>query len=230
IEASDNGTLFLDEIGNISPEMQMRLLRFLEDRKIKRVGSLRQILVNCRIIAATNSDLTADIEGGRFREDLYYRLRVISLDVPRLQDRREDIPELVRSFAKLHSKSHGIATVKILPETMDWLCHYPWPGNVRELKNALEAGIVLCRDGKLRVRDLQLTGLPQNPKNVLADRAPYSLESNEQNTIMRALEKTGGIQKTAADLLGISRRAIHYKVKKFGIDVAEIRSRKKKLP
>lgn len=230
IEASDKGTLFLDEIGNISPEMQMRLLRFLEDRQIRRVGSLRQIPVDCRIIAATNSDLTADIESGRFREDLYYRLRVVSLDVPRLQDRREDIPDLVRSFVEIHSKSHDIAMVEIPPETMDWLCRYPWPGNVRELKNALEAGILLCRDGKLRVRDLQLTGLPRNPKNILADRTPYSLESNEQNAIIRALEKTGGVQKTAADLLGISRRAIHYKVKKFGIDVAAIRSMTKNLP
>ncbi len=230
IEASDNGTLFLDEIGNISLEMQMRLLRFLEDRKIKRVGSLRQIPVNCRIIAATNSDLTADIEGGRFREDLYYRLRVVSLDVPRLQNRKEDIPDLVRAFAEIYSKAQGIAMVEILPKTMEWLCDYPWPGNVRELKNAMEAAIVLCQDGKLRVRDLQLTGLPPNPESILADRAPYSLESSEENTIIRALEKTGGVQKTAAELLGISRRAIHYKVKKFNIDIAAIRSRTKNLP
>jgi DNA-binding NtrC family response regulator len=226
IEASDNGTLFLDEIGNISSEMQMRLLRFLEDRKIRRVGSLRQIPVNCRIIAATNSDLTADIEEGRFREDLYYRLRVVSLDVPRLQDRREDIPVLAHHFAEHHARVHGIDMVEILSETMDWLCDYPWPGNVRELKNALEAGIVLCQDGKLRVRDLQLTGLPQNPNRISTEKEPYSLESNEENAIIRALEKTGGVQKAAADLLGISRRAIHYKVKKFGIDVAAIRSRK----
>ncbi len=226
IEASDNGTLFLDEIGNISPEMQMRLLRFLEDREIRRVGSLRQIPVNCRIIAATNSDLTTDIENGRFREDLYYRLRVVSLDVPRLKDRREDIPGLAHGFAEHYSSIHGIALVEILPETMAWLCNYPWPGNVRELKNAIEAGIVLCQDGKLRIRDLQLTGLPENPNRILTKKEPYSLESNEENAIIRALEKTGGVQKTAADLLGISRRAIHYKVKKFGIDVAAIRSRK----
>jgi DNA-binding NtrC family response regulator len=226
IEASDNGTLFLDEIGNISPEMQMRLLRFMEDREIRRVGSLRQIQINCRIIAATNSDLTADIENGRFREDLYYRLRVVSLDVPCLQDRREDIPDLAHHFAEHCSSTHGIAMVEILPETMDWLCNYPWPGNVRELKNAIEAGIVLCQDGKLRVRDLQLTGLPEKPRRILTEKEPYSLESNEENAIIRALEKTGGVQKAAADLLGISRRAIHYKVKKFGIDVAAIRSRK----
>ncbi len=226
IEASDTGTLFLDEIGNISPEMQMRLLRFMEDRQIRRVGSLRQIPVNCRIIAATNSNLAADIENGRFREDLYYRLRVVSLDIPRLQDRREDIPDLAHHFAEHYSGIHGIAMVEILPETMAWLCNYPWPGNVRELKNAIEAGIVLCQEGKLRIRDLQLTGLPENPNRILTEKEPYSLESNEENAIIRALEKTGGVQKTAADLLGISRRAIHYKVKKFGIDVAAIRSRK----
>ena len=226
IEASDTGTLFLDEIGNISPEMQMRLLRFMEDRQIRRVGSLRQIPINCRIIAATNSNLATDIENGRFREDLYYRLRVVSLDVPRLQDRREDIPGLAHDFAEHYSSIHGIAMVEILPETMAWLCNYPWPGNVRELKNAIEAGIVLCEDGKLRIRDLQLTGLPENPNRILTEKEPYSLESNEENAIIRALEKTGGVQKTAADLLGISRRAIHYKVKKFGIDVAAIRSRK----
>ena len=229
IEAAHKGTLFLDEIGNISLEMQVRLLRFLEDRNIRRIGSVRQIAVDCRILAATNADLLADIESGRFREDLYYRLRGVTLNVPRLQDRKEDIPDLARHFVETYCKKQGLPAVEIPAETMNWLCHYPWPGNIRELKNALEAGIVLCQNGKLLITDLYLAGLPQSPASPPLETDAYSLESNERNAIIRALEKTGGVQKNAAKLLGISRRAIHYKVKKFGIDPAEIRSRAKGL-
>lgn len=229
IEAAHKGTLFLDEIGNISLEMQVRLLRFLEDRNIRRIGSVRQIAVDCRILAATNADLLADIEAGRFREDLYYRLRGVTLNVPRLQDRKEDIPDLARHFVETYCKKQGFPAVEIPAETMNWLCRYPWPGNIRELKNALEAGIVLCQNGKLQITDLYLAGLPQSPASPPLETDAYSLESNERNAIIRALEKTGGVQKNAAKLLGISRRAIHYKVKKFGIDPAEIRSRAKGL-
>ncbi|MBN1931563.1 MAG: sigma-54-dependent Fis family transcriptional regulator [Desulfobacterales bacterium] len=224
IEAAHGGTLFLDEVGNVTPEMQVRLLRFLEDRKIRRIGDVTEIEVDCRVIAATNSDLVEDIEAGRFREDLYYRLRVVTLKIPPLRERREDIPVLAKEFVETFSKIHGVPTVKLPPKTLEWLSTYPWPGNIRELKNALEAGVVLCKDGVLSPSSLHLTGLPEIPLRSSSNSDSFSLEESERKTILRALKKTGGVQKDAARLMGISRRAIHYKIKKYGIQVSKIRS------
>lgn len=227
IEAAERGTLFLDEIGNISQEMQVRLLRFLEDRKIRRIGDLKEIPVDCRVISATNVDLPEEVEAGNFREDLYYRLRVVTLRIPPLRERREDIPLLTQHFVKSFCEAQKLKEVQVPPETMKWLCEYPWPGNVRELKNALEAGVVLCRDGILRANDLQLSGLPHTPAKAAAPTAApdaLSLEESERNAIIRALKQAGWVQKDAAQILGISRRAIHYKIKKYGIDTAGKRS------
>lgn len=227
IETADTGTLFLDEIGNISPEMQVRLLRFIEDRKIRRIGELKEKPVDCRILAATNADLVEDIKSGRFREDLYYRLRVVTLQVPSLSERKEDIPLLAEHFLDVFCKQHSLPRVELPEETLNWLMTYPWPGNVRELKNAIEAGIVLCRDNVLCPKDMHLGGLPEMPEESQQQpsSAPFTLEENERLAIVRALKKTGGIQKDAAELLGISRRAIHYKIKKYDIDSAALRSR-----
>ncbi|MDR3555281.1 MAG: sigma-54 dependent transcriptional regulator [Syntrophobacteraceae bacterium] len=221
IEAADKGTLFLDEIGNISHEMQVRLLRFLEDKKIRRIGDLKEIPVNCRVISATNADLREEVASGNFREDLYYRLRVVTLKIPPLRERREDIPGLAQYFVENFCKTHDIPLVKLPPETTRWLSEYPWPGNVRELKNALEGGVVLCRNGVLHKSDLCLSGLPEAPfKTQVAagESSAFSLEESERNAILRALQQAGFVQKEAANLLGISRRAIHYKIKKYGID------------
>ncbi len=222
IESADKGTLFLDEIGNISQEMQVRLLRFLEDRKIRRIGELKEIPVDCRVISATNVDLPAEVEAGEFREDLYYRLRVVTLKIPPLRERKEDIPPLANHFVQAYCRHQGIPPLKIPVETMKWLLQYPWPGNVRELKNALEAGVVLCTNGILRPEDLQLSDLSKSlPHGVgeTAKGAPLSLESSEKNAILRALQQANWVQKDAAQLLGISRRAIHYKIKKYGIEL-----------
>jgi DNA-binding NtrC family response regulator len=224
IEAADRGTLFLDEIGNISPEMQVRLLRFLEERKIRRIGDLKEIPVDCRVISATNADLPEEVENGSFREDLYYRLRVVTLTIPPLRDRKEDIPSLVQHFVESFCEAYNVPLVKLPAETLKWLCEYPWPGNVRELKNALEAGVVLCKDGILRPSDLHLTGLPQIPHRVSPGTDSLSLEESERNAIIRALQQAGWVQKDAAQLLGISRRAIHYKIKKYGIEISGKRS------
>lgn len=220
IEAAEGGTLLLDEVGNISPEMQVRLLRFLEDRKIRKIGDIREIPVDCRVIAATNTDLPAEVEAGNFRQDLYYRLRVVTLKIPPLRRRKEDIPLLAKHFAEAFSKKQGTPPVKLPKDVVQWLQEYPWPGNVRELKNALEAGIVLCRDNTLRIRDLQLAGLPLHaPGTADADKgSSLSLDDSERNAILRALKESGWVQKDAAQLLGISRRALHYKIKKYGID------------
>jgi len=223
IETADGGTLFLDEIGNVSLEMQTRLLRFLESRKIRRIGAVRETPIDCRIISATNTDLLKDIKEGRFREDLYYRLRVFTLKIPLLRERKEDIPILSQHFVEAFCKDHNVPMVKIPPETVQWLCDYPWPGNVRELKNALEVAVVLCKDGVLRPSDLRITGLPDLPKPSSSENKSFSLEESERNTIIRALKQAGGVQKNAAKLLGISRRAIHYKIKKYGIDSSALR-------
>ncbi len=220
IEAADKGTLFLDEVGNISQEMQVRLLRFLEDRKIRRIGDIKEIPVDCRIIAATNTDLIKDMKSGRFREDLYYRLRVVTLTIPLLRERKKDIPVLAQHFVETFCKSNKLPMVTLPDETTEWLCEYPWPGNVRELKNALEAGIVLCRGRVLYPSDLYLIGLPEE-RLILSESSgdnPFSLEESERQTIIRALKESGGVQKGAAELLGISRRAINYKIKKYNIN------------
>ncbi len=222
IESADGGTLFLDEVGNISPEMQVRLLRFLEDRKIRKVGSLKEQMVDCRIIAATNANLRTDMEAGRFREDLYYRLRVVALEVPRLKDRREDIPSLAGHFVRAFCARHKLPPLRVQPDAVHRLSQYAWPGNVREMKNVLEAAVVFSKNGRLTAEDLVFPDGcdgPGLPPEAMPESDGFSLEENERNAILRALQKTGGVQKKAAELLGISRRAIHYKIKKHAIRV-----------
>ncbi len=214
IETAHKGTLFLDEIGNISAEMQTRLLRFLQDRSMRRVGDTRSIDVDCRIIAATNADLREMVGTGKFREDLYFRLKVIRLEIPPLRERAEDLPLLAEYFLEGLSKKTGIERPRISNFAMDMMLKYSWPGNVRELFNVLEAGALLCPGGVLRPEDLQLEkGLTQRSH----EHKPLSLDESEKQAIIQALEKTGWVQKHAADILGISRRAIHYKIRKHNI-------------
>lgn len=225
IETADTGTLFLDEIGNISHEMQIRLLRFIEDRTIRRIGGLKGTPVDCRIVAATNADLGEAIKTGQFREDLFFRLRVVTLTIPPLRERKADIPLLVAHFTRQFCQQHHQEPVTVPEDTMDWLCAHSWPGNVRELKNAIEGGIVLCKDNVLRADDFHMAGIEKDECGPQPDESCLSLEASEKNTIIRALEQTGGVQKEAAEVLGISRRAIHYKIKKYGIDAGSIKAR-----
>ena len=222
VEAAHEGTLFLDEIGNIAPEMQMRLLRFLEERKIRPIGSLKEIPVDCRVIAATNANLVEAIREGSFREDLYYRLRVVTITIPPLRRRREDISELARFLVDNFCRQKELPRVKILSDTTKKLLEYTWPGNVRELRNTLEAAVALSPTGSLRPEDIRV---PEADELLTAgEPAEQSFsKEGERQTIIRALKETGGVQKAAAKLLGISRRAIHYKIKKYGIDPARLR-------
>uniref|UniRef100_A0A7C4EJ65 Sigma-54-dependent Fis family transcriptional regulator n=1 Tax=Fundidesulfovibrio putealis TaxID=270496 RepID=A0A7C4EJ65_9BACT len=215
IEEAHKGTLFLDEIGNISMEMQVRLLRFLENRKIRRIGDTREIAVDCRVIAATNADLAQDVASGDFREDLYYRLRVVTINVPPLRERKEDIPLLAGHFAASFCKAQGMDPVRLPRETVDYMLAYSWPGNIRELKNAIEAGIVLCKDGVLTPEDLQIAPAIRPAASTEA----LSLDESEKQAIIRALEKSDWVQKDAAPLLGVSRRALNYKIQKYGIEI-----------
>lgn len=221
IEAAHGGTLFLDEVGNISQEMQSRLLRFLEERTIRQVGAIKERDVDCRVISATNADLKADADAGKFRLDLYYRLKVVTLVVPPLRDRSEDIPELARFLVDSYTKDNNLAPLELPDRTLDWLQSRAWPGNVRELKNALESGVILCENGQILPEDLQLDNEPiPLPES---ENASFSIEQSEKEAIIRALKQTKGVKKDAAELLGISRRAIQYKSKKYDIDAADFK-------
>lgn len=221
IEAADGGTLFLDEVGNISPEMQSRLLRFLEDRKIRQVGAIKEKEIDCRVIAATNADLKADAEEGTFRYDLYYRLKVVTLLVPPLRDRREDIPELARYFVDSYASANNLPKLTLPDETIEWLKSYSWPGNVRELRNGLQTGAILCHNNEILPDDLQLDGEQTSEKP--QTETPFSIEESEKEAIIRALKQTKGVKKDAAELLGISRRAIQYKSKKYNLDSSKFK-------
>ncbi|WP_319581763.1 sigma-54 dependent transcriptional regulator [uncultured Pseudodesulfovibrio sp.] len=215
IEEADGGTLFLDEIGNISPDMQARLLRFLQEGTIRRVGDNHERSVSCRVVAATNADLPGMVASGEFREDLYYRLKVVTLTIPPLRERCEDIPALTDGLLARLCARQQRPRAEISDKAMRLLESHPWPGNVRELENALEAALVFCDGDVIEPDDLQLETPPAN--SPAAAGSSLSLEDNERETIIRALEAAGGVKKDAADRLGISRRAIHYKIKKYGI-------------
>ncbi len=222
IEAAHGGTLFLDEVGNISQEMQSRLLRFLEERTIRQVGAIKETDVDCRVIAATNSDLKADADEGKFRLDLYYRLKVVTLTVPPLRERREDIPELAQFLVDTYTENNNLPRLRLPQKTTDWLQTLSWPGNVRELKNALETGIILCKNNQILPEDLQLDN--QSSASAGSLDPNFSIEQSEKEAIIRALKQTRGVKKDAAELLGISRRAIQYKSKKYDLDATDFKS------
>ncbi len=216
IETAHKGTLFFDEIGNISMEMQTRLLRFLQERTLRRVGDTRSIEVDCRILAATNANLSEMVRSGAFREDLFYRLKVVRLEVPALRQRIEDLPLLTDYFLNILKSRHEIGNLELTPAALEKMHEHAWPGNVRELFNVLEAGALLSPDGLIKPEDLQLEHAFAEIEQ--ADES-FSLDENEKKAVIRALEKTGWVQKRAAEILGISRRAIHYKIRKHNIAI-----------
>ncbi|MBM1118103.1 two-component system response regulator [Klebsiella michiganensis] len=206
---ADGGTLFLDEIGDISPLMQVRLLRAIQEREVQRVGSNQTLSVDVRLIAATHRDLAEEVSAGRFRQDLYYRLNVVTIDMPPLRHRREDIPQLARYFLQRYAERNRKAVQGFTPQAMDLLIHYAWPGNIRELENAVERAVVLLTGEYISERELPLaiTGTP------VAD-APHGDDSIqplvevEKEAILAALERTGGNKTEAARRLGITRKTL----------------------
>jgi transcriptional regulator with PAS, ATPase and Fis domain len=216
VAEAHGGTLFLDEIGNISQEMQLRLLRFLQERKIRRVGEVTESAVNCRVIAATNADLAGLVRSGEFREDLYYRLKVITIQVPPLRDRKADIPILAERFLQLFAEGGPVS--RLDAEVAEAILEYSWPGNVRELRNMLEAAVILSSDDIIHMEDMQFEDTELDtplPDNLL------SLEGSERQVVVNALERSSWVVKDAAELLGVSRRTMHYKIKKFQIDTTK---------
>ena len=225
LETGDGGTVFLDEIGDIPLATQLKLLRVLESKEVRRLGSVKSRTIDVRIVAATNQDLRERITQGRFREDLYYRLDGISVVVPPLRERPDDIEPLARQFASRMVRP-GRPAPDLAPETIDWLLAHDWPGNVRELRNAIERAAVLCEDGVIRVEHLRM-GLTDPRSPGPAARASASpdasgglrdqVKSLERARIERALESCGGNQRMAAQALGISRGALLRRLALLGI-------------
>jgi two-component system NtrC family response regulator len=218
-EESDGGTLFLDEIGEISSPVQVKLLRFLQEREFQRVGGNQTLYADVRIISATNRDLEAKIREGTFREDLYYRLNVVVISVPPLRERKEDIPVLIDHFLKKYALENGRNMTGITREARDLLLKYDYPGNVRELENIIERAVVICRESVLSVEDLPFaeeTIYPAERGRKESGMLRGSIEELERNLIMDAMEKAGDHQTKAAELLGISERMLRYKLKKYG--------------
>ena len=225
-ELADSGTLFLDEIGELSPNLQVKLLRVLQEKTFERVGGVRPIGVNIRVIAATNKNLTEEMASGRFREDLYYRLNVVHIALPPLKDRREDIRLLVNHFLEKYAseRQYAVPIKGFDPEVQRLFDDYSWPGNVRELENLIERVMILCPGDIIRVSDLP-QGFRDNVYNTLhldgipANAGLYeTLAMVEKAMIERALKMANNVQAHAAAMLGIGKSGLNQKIKKFHLD------------
>ncbi len=214
-EQADGGTVFLDEIGDVAPSIQVKLLRVLQERELERLGSSKVLKVDVRVVAATNQNLQAALEQGAFREDLYYRLNVIPINIPPLRERRQDIPALVEHFLAKYAEDTGGRVRSISPAAMQKLIGHHWPGNVRELENIIQRVMVLAPGPAMEASDIQLDterrpapagGLPFLPEGM-------TLDQYEQELIHEALRRTGGNKWQAARLLGLTRSALRYRLK-----------------
>jgi transcriptional regulator with PAS, ATPase and Fis domain len=225
VELAEGGTLFLDEIGEMGITLQSRLLRVLENKTFRRVGGVKDLTVNTRIVSATNRDLSQAIKDKQFREDLYYRLKVIPLQIPPLRERREDIPHLVAHFIERFNRELGKQVAMPAADVMDLLVRYDWPGNVRELKNVIERAMLLDAQDALLVAHLPgeiRGGAPIDMPVARASSAsvtspffPMTLRDVERIQIERTLEQTNGNKSRAAAILGISRQTLREKLKSF---------------
>lgn len=216
-EAADGGTLFLDEIGDVPPAVQVRLLRVLQEREVQRLGEVRSRKVDVRLVAATHKDLEAERDAGRLREDLYYRLNVMQIEVPPLRDRREDIPLLVDHFLEKYGRQIGKVVAGINPEALQFLLEQRWPGNVRELENAVERAVILHDSGPIERGHLPLQHRAQERRQ----NERLSLREVERRHIVEMLGATGYNQSQTAQLLGIGRRTLYRKVREYGIELRD---------
>jgi DNA-binding NtrC family response regulator len=220
-EIADRGTLFLDEIAELDVGIQAKLLRALQERKIRRVGGTHELSIDVRVIAATNRDLRAMVADGRFRDDLYYRINVLSIDVPPLRERREDIPVLIDYFLKKHTRNTSRLVRGLTAETKKLMIDYSWPGNVRQLESAIERAILLCEGDQITLEDL-----PSEVKQEMSPAAEgafklpaegINFEDVERTLITQAMEQTDYNITKAAKLLGLTFRTLQYRLEKFGI-------------
>lgn len=218
-ELADKGTLFLDEIGDVPPATQVKLLRVLQEREFERLGGTKTIKIDVRLVAATNRDLRAALEEGTFREDLYYRLNVVPIDIPPLREHKEDIPALVELFLRRFSSDSGRRVTSISREAMNLLLGHHWPGNVRELQNIIERACALADTDKLEVEDIHFdtrrNRTPDSGERFLPE--GMTLDQWEDEMIREALKRADGNKSQAARLLGLSRNALRYRLSKIGI-------------
>ncbi len=213
-EIANGGTLFLDEIGNLSLSLQAKLLHAIQNRQVTRVGSSKPVPVNIRLITATNKPIMSMVSDNTFREDLYYRLNTIKLELPPLRERREDIPHLAEAFLKEYGRKYDKSFLKFNSNAMDKLCSYAWPGNIRELKHTIEKAVILCENHFLKPEDLYLfsTGMVRTDKDYSS-----KLADVERNTIIQVLDECRGNYSKAAKILDISRTTLYAKIKKYGL-------------
>ncbi len=216
-ELADGGTLFLDEIGDVTPSLQVKLLRVLQQREFERVGGTQTLKVDVRVVAATNKDLEALVKAQKFREDLYYRLNVVSVTLPPLRQRKSDVPALTSYFIEKYNEQHGKTVKGLAPGTLNALLSYDWPGNVRELGNVVERAVVLARGNELTSDDLPPTMRGPRPKDRSAGSLipGATLHEIEREAILRTLEMVDGSTSRAAEVLGISVRKIQYRLKEY---------------
>jgi DNA-binding NtrC family response regulator len=223
-EQADGGTLFLDEIGDMSPNTQAKILRVLQEHEFERLGGTRTIKVDVRLIAATNRDLPAMVEAGQFREDLYYRLNVVTMEMPPLRERKDDIAALSNFFIRRFTGELKKKVQGLEPDALKLLMRYQWPGNIRELENAIERAMLLAEGTHIAVDDLRLgdtgpTGAPRDNASVVKiPPTGIPLEEVERIALIEALKMSNWVQKDAAELLAISPRVMNYKIKTLGID------------
>jgi DNA-binding NtrC family response regulator len=218
--AANGGTIFLDEIMEMSPELQVKLMRVLQERTIRHLGDTREIPIDVRVIAATNKPVQESLETGAVRKDLYYRLSVITIHIPPLRERSEDVPLLVEHFLKKHEKNYKKALTGVDPAAMDALVKYAWPGNVRELENLVEMLFAYGKSAVVRVSDLPeriLEGGVQRATGLLGDEV-FTLKEAERKLIINALAKSKGNKSLAAQMLGISRKSLYKKLDDYGIN------------
>jgi two-component system response regulator PilR (NtrC family) len=226
LEVAEKGTIFLDEIGEMSPVMQVKLLRVLQERRFRRVGGLEELQADIRVIAATNQDLTRAVAEGRFREDLYYRINVIPIVLPPLRERREDIPLVAEHFLSKYAEQMDKQLTAISRPAMELLINYEWPGNIRELENVIERAVALEATPAVLPESLPASMRGVSPRNgsAVSDALPesgFDLEAHvkeiERGYIAQALQRAGGVQVKAAELLGMSFRSFRYYVKKYNL-------------
>jgi transcriptional regulator with GAF, ATPase, and Fis domain len=219
-EEADGGTLFLDEIGELLPQVQVKLLRFLQEHEFQRLGGNQTLRTDVRVISATNRDLEQRVKEGAFREDLFYRLNVVLMSIPPLRERKEDIPALIDHFLKKYADENGRQIEGLTSEAQDVLLKYDYPGNVRELENIIERAVVIAREELIYVEDLPFRdNIGESTEGLKAEEGRFrgSIEELERKLIVEAMGKTGDRQRRAARLLGISERMLRYKLKKYGM-------------
>jgi DNA-binding NtrC family response regulator len=216
VEVAEGGTLFIDEIGEMAPGLQAKLLRVLENGQFRRVGGTQEIQADVRVVAATNRDLAEELKSGRFREDLYYRLNVVTIELPPLRERREDVPLLVEHF--LTTRQVGPLRSRVSPEAMQALAHYAWPGNVRELANVLERAQILAEDHLITPDDLPDALSAARPGGEASSGDPRHLSEVERQHVRAVLQQEKGNKVHAARALGISRRSLYRLIEKYGLD------------